>query len=84
MTRARRRSRFVSQTRKRCSRRRAISVQLASVRSGQPRLLRVFKPGCSTASSAAIYLIPKPIVQAGDYGMQAEGAKAPHQTATGL
>ncbi len=39
--------------------RRAISVQLARVMSGQPRLLPVSELGCLTASSATICPIPK-------------------------
>ena len=42
----------------------AISVQLARVMSGQPRLLPVSELGCSTASSAVICPIPKLTVQA--------------------
>ena len=41
----------------------AIAVQLARVMSGQPRLPWVSELGCSTASSAAIYPIPKLITR---------------------
>ena len=42
--------------------RRAISVQLATVKRGQSRVLRVSEVGCSAASSAVICPIPKLIV----------------------
>ena len=42
--------------------RRAITVQLACVKRGQSRLLRVCEVGCSAALSAAICPIPKLIV----------------------
>jgi len=42
---------------------RPIAVQLAWVISGQPRLLRISKLGCSAASSAVICPIPKLIVR---------------------
>ena len=38
---------------------RAISVQLAKVKKGQSRPLRVYEFGCSAAPSATIYPIPK-------------------------
>ena len=44
--------------------RRAISVQLATVKRGQSRVLPVSGVGCSAASSAAICPIPKLIVRA--------------------
>ena len=43
--------------------RRAISVQLATVKRGQSRVLRVSEVGCSAALSAAICPIPKLLVR---------------------